>query len=172
VALDQSADGAEQIVGFLLGAIDRAAFRSELLTRHKLALGCRGALALITRPSLLRRFLRTRLSPYVARLLSRGDRTPPSRPEPERIIADLTAIAVDERARRSGAGRRLVDVFLDRCAAAGVPCVELVTATASPGAVAFYTATGWTPLREAVTRDGVHVQRFGREPDVPEGAGG
>lgn len=159
VAVHRSDDGRERCVGFLLGALDRTRFQRELLSLHRFALAARGLVALVVRPRLLRHFARTRLRPYASRLVHRGA------PAPEttgRRVGDLTAVAVSEVCRGSGIGSRLTGEFLGRCALAGTTWVELATPLDPPSAPAFYTATGWMPMRDTTTRDGVAVQHFGR----------
>ncbi|WP_158228180.1 N-acetyltransferase [Pseudonocardia sp. MH-G8] len=156
-AVRRDGDSGEEIVGFLIGATDRAAFLRELVTRHRRALLFRGALALALRPGVLTRFLRTRLRPYLGRLRNAEGRS--LRGQGTRT-ADLTAIVIVPSLRGSGVGSALVTEFLHRCAAAGTPAAELVTVTGSSGAAAFYARTGWVDMGGSVTRDGVQVQRF------------
>lgn len=161
VAVTPGTDGGQRISGFLVGATDRQAFRDELLTRHRRSMLTCGAVALIGRPRVLLRFLRTRLRPYLSRL--RPVRAPVSVP-PGAVrlapIADLTAIAVSPELRRTGTGSRLTDEFLRRCEHAGATKVELTTVADSEESIAFYTRTGWTALRSHTARDGRLVQRF------------
>ncbi|ODU04153.1 MAG: hypothetical protein ABS81_11550 [Pseudonocardia sp. SCN 72-86] len=74
-------------------------------------------------------------------------------------------MAVDDTHRGAGVGRSLAQEFVDRCALAGTQWIELVAAVDPPAAVAFYDATGWSPLRESSTRDGVIVRHYGRGVD-------
>lgn len=157
--------GREHIVGFLMGATDRRAFHHELLTQHRTALLGRGAIALAMRPRTFVRFLRIRLRPYLRGLRRSGTRRPETNDRAtgaREIVADLAAVAVAPAQRRTGAGRELVERFLDRCAAAGTPTVELVAATDPGDAITFYACTGWTARQRSVTRDGLPVQRFTR----------
>lgn len=161
VAVDPGSDGTGRIAGFLVGALDRHAFRQELLTRYRTRLAVRAVTALALRPRVLADFLRTRLRPYLRRLAApRREPSLPPGAEPAAQVADLSAIAVDPVLRRTGAGRRLTEEFLGRCAAAGAVRVELVTAADSAASVAFYTSTGWTARRRYDTRDGRALQRF------------
>lgn len=159
-------DGGRCVGGFLIGALDRDAFRHELLTRHRNRLAVRGIGALVVRPRALADFLRTRLRPYLHRLRATST-TPWLPPGAVRAapVADLTAVAVSPSLRRSGSGRRLADEFVERCAAAGASRVELVTDVDPPGPVSFYRRTGWTARRHQQTRDGRTVQRFVRWTD-------
>jgi GNAT superfamily N-acetyltransferase len=167
-------NGDERIVGFLIGAVDREAFIQELLTRHRNALLLRGVCALAVRPWVLGRFLRTRLRPYLRRLTRvearsrRGD-PPGAATRVEARIAELTAIVVIPPLRGTGAGRALVQEFLRRCSAGGAPTAELVTLSGPGSAADFYAHTGWTASGQAVTRDGLLVQRFRRPTGQTEG---
>ena len=177
VAVGPDPRGCDRVVGFLLGATDRRAFRRDVLSEHGWALFGYGVVTLALRPLTLVQFLRTRLGPYLQQLwpssaaARRTDGGARSRTVGD-LVGELTAVAVAPSIRRDGAGRTLVEEFLDRCAAAGTPAVELVTATSSATAVAFYVNTGWTRLGSCATRDGVPVQRFGRRLDVTEGVPG
>lgn len=157
--------GRERVDGFLLGATDRLRFRQDVLADHRAALLGRGTLALITRPRILTRFLRTRSGPYLRGLFRaparHGDRTGPGTDGGE-TVADLTAIVISPQLRRTGAGKELVATFLRRCAAAGTPTAELVTAIEPADAMNFYLRTGWTTQQQYVTRDGLRVQCFAR----------
>lgn len=172
-AVLQDPQGEERIAGFLIGAVDREALVQELLTRHRYALLVRGACALVFRPRVLGTFLQTRLRPYMRRLArvrdgSRGDA--PAAAGAGSRIAELTAIVVISPLRGTGAGRALVQEFLNRCSAQGVPTAELVTLSGAGSAAAFYAHTGWTACGQAVTRDGLQVQRFRRQTGQTEGS--
>lgn len=159
VAVERTAEG-EQCIGFLIGTLDRAAFRREVLSMHRSALVARGVVALGCRPAVLTHFVRTRLRPYLQRL-SNGVR--PIGPDAcSGRAGDLSAVAVDTVRRGAGVGSSLAQEFIDRCALAGTPWIELVAAIDPPSAAAFYDSTGWTPLRESTTRDGVIVRHYGR----------
>ncbi|MDX8048474.1 GNAT family N-acetyltransferase [Lentzea sp. BCCO 10_0798] len=160
----------EDVVGFLVGATDRLSFHRELLRNHRTALAVRGGLALVTRPAVLSDFTRTRLRPYLRRISGSSEPPVPKWSAPRAPVADLTAVAVATVARRGGAGRRLVETFLTRCAASGTRWAELVTALEPGGAQDFYASTGWSVLHDVVTRDGVSVRHFARRLDLPEGS--
>ncbi|GAA1266536.1 hypothetical protein GCM10009609_32100 [Pseudonocardia aurantiaca] len=166
--------GEEYLVGFLIGATDREAFKQELVGRHRNALMTRGVLALVLRPHVLIRFLRTRTRPYLHRL--RRAETGP-RPGTAHLgesrhrltTAELTAIVVAPALRRSGAGQALIGEFLGRCAAVGTPTAELTNVSGPRSAADFYSRTGWTEAGRSVTFDGQQVLKFrhntGHEPD-------
>lgn len=150
---DEPTDDGEQVAGFLVGAVDRGAFRVELLTRHRRALLMYGAGALLVRPRVLARFLRTRSTAYLRRL--RRPRIPGT--TSGTAVADLTAIAVAPRLHRGGAGRALTAEFLRICAASGATHVEVVADSAASG---FYERTGWRCGRTATARDGRSLRWF------------
>jgi GNAT superfamily N-acetyltransferase len=159
--------GREHIVGFLIGATDRDSFLQELITRHRNALLLHGALALLLRPRVLGRFLRTRLRPYLRRLRSAARRSDavgadPATPRERTRTADLAAIVIAPSLRHTGVGSALVQEFLRRCAAAGAATAELLTVSGPSGASGFYSRVGWTLTETCVSRDGVQVQRFHR----------
>lgn len=152
VSYDTAAQG-EPITGFLVGSIDRASFRRELLTRHRRDLLLHGACALLVRPLVLARFLRTRSATYVQRL--RRPRT--ADPTPGPLVADLTAIAVTPGRHRDGIGRALMKEFLRICTHGGATRAELV---ADDDASGFYERTGWRRGRPITTRDGRGLHWF------------
>lgn len=153
----------DRVVGFLLGATDLPAYRSEVLTRLRAMLMRSGLLALASRPRTLGYFLRTRLGSYLHRL-SRSRRGGARLAGDDRSVwgrtAELTAIAVEPRWRRSGVGVDLVDAFLRCCADAGADTAELLTVAGSTAATRFYTAQGWVPVGVEPARDGAAVQRL------------
>ncbi len=65
-------DGAP--VGYLVGVTDPAAHRSHVVHRHGRVLVARAVAAMLVRPSLAFRFLRTRVGLYTRKLLRRGSR--------------------------------------------------------------------------------------------------
>lgn len=151
VSYDPAADGV--VTGFLVGSVDRAAFRVDLLTRHRRELLLHGSGALIVRPRVLARFMRTRSSAYLRRLRRSGTRDR----VPGQAVADLTAIAVVPQRHRRGAGRALTEEFLRICVHAGAAHAELVADNAASG---FYERIGWESGRSASTRDGRSLRWF------------
>lgn len=143
----------EPVTGFLVGSVDRGAFRIELLTRHRRALLMYGVGALLVRPRVMARFLRTRSAAYLRRL--RRPRIPGARPGT--AVADLTAIAVAPRLQRGGAGKALNAEFLRICAAGDATRAEVVADGAASG---FYERTGWRCGRAATARDGRSLRWF------------
>lgn len=152
VSYDPAAAG-EPVTGFLVGAVDRARFQDELMTRHRRDLLLSGACALLRRPRVLAWFLRTRSTAYVRRL--RCSRAVGG--TPEAAVADLTAIAVAPERHRGGAGRALTEEFLRISARCGATRAELV---ADDDASGFYARTGWRGGRCAIARDGRSLRWF------------
>lgn len=155
VAYETTPQG-EWITGFLVGSTHRAAFRHELLTRHRRGLLVHGLVALLARPPLLARFLRTRLPAYLRRL--GGHRSPTAGSTPR--VGDLTAIAVDRSARRGGTGHALSGAYLSACVLDGTRRAELVTDVNAAGTADFYARAGWFRVRTETTRDGRRLLRF------------
>lgn len=162
VAVDPTARG-RGVVGFLLGTTDQASHTAALLANRRLLAGLAltGALALLRRPRLAVRFLRTRAGAWARRLFRR------SRPGPRSVgpdhhvpVAVLAAIAVHPRARRHDVGARLVSHFLDQAEAGPAGVAELVTRDGPDGAATFYERLGWRPRGQRVTRDGTTVRTY------------
>lgn len=170
-----------QPVGFLLAAIDSQAHRAHILRHHRLPLTALGLGALLTRPTVLVRFLRIRAGRYIQRvtcLPTRGGlahraspmavdaasgspAASPGAPRPaERApVAAVVALVVDVEVRRSGVGRAPLDAFSTLAEQAGAGRAELVTAWGS-GAEAFYERCGWSRATKRPNRDGSFVFPF------------
>jgi ribosomal protein S18 acetylase RimI-like enzyme len=160
---------------FLVGTLRNRAHYRWVMQRHGVGLATRMLLALWVRPRLAWVFARTRVGRYVRWVLRypfRHRRTaaaspgadaaepaaaPVTAPQP---VAVLTHVAVDEAARGNGAGRRLVEVFVDRAREAGAAEARLVT-DVDGGASAFYERLGWSLVGE---RNGESVVREYRLP--------
>lgn len=146
-------------VGYLVGTTDNAAHYRWVLRHRGVALALVAALPLVRQPKLARHFLRTRVRRYIRGgrlLLARTpERSASASAEPRRAV--LTHVAVVPTTRRSGAGRRLVDGFVDRAGGDDAHTVAVVTALGPDGASAFYQRLGWTVLRESVDADGEPV---------------
>lgn len=171
VAVDRQARG-EQVVGFLLGSTDQAAQTDALLRNRRtlLALGAAGLLALLRRPRLAARFVRTRGRPWLHKLMRRRTATastPGTRPP--RPVAVLAAVAVESGARGRGLGAALVRQFLAEVRASGAEVAELVTVVPGEGGagVGFYERLGWCATGERHTRDGTTVRTYVYRLDRP-----
>lgn len=114
------------------------------------------------RPRLAFAFLRTRAPGYRQLLLDRTRAASPPAAAPggtagERI-AVLLHVAVDAGERSDGAGRALVDAFVDLATRAGAARALLVTRDDADGAAGFYERLGWRHTDTRTDRDG-HVVR-------------
>jgi GNAT superfamily N-acetyltransferase len=65
----------------------------------------------------------------------------------------LHDIWVDEKARRTGAGRMLAEATVQRFAELGVPRVILMSAAKNEGAQRFFARLGWRPTMVEMTRE-------------------
>ena len=112
LALVAEVDG--RPAGFLVGTSDGRAHREHVLRQHGTSLAMRAGTAMICRPTVAWRFLRTRLVRYAIGFIRR--RSPSTAPsdEPESPTAVLSHVAVAPSARGSGAGTTLVNSFVQR----------------------------------------------------------
>lgn len=169
-----------RIVGFLAGTFDNARHVQTVLRRPPPRLVLSGLLALARHPSLGVEFLRTRVGRYLHRfrralvprrrtVATAAAAVPAARPGPadpqvvEPIVGVLTHVAVDDRARGTGAGRALVDAFLEQARHARVPEVRLVTSRRE-GAAGFYRRLGWGSVGTRRAADGTVVEEFQLHP--------
>lgn len=149
-------------LGFIVGTLDPAAHRQEVLGRHGTALAVAGALGLARRPKVAAWFLRTRAVRYATGLLRVARRRTPAAPGGARggPVAVLNHVAVSPEARGRDVGTLLVDAFLGAVRGAGVPAARLVTLAGGEGAGAFYRRLGWQEAGGYVDRDGVAWDRY------------
>jgi ribosomal protein S18 acetylase RimI-like enzyme len=174
------ADG-EHLAGVLIGTLDHHE-HAAWTTGSLWALGRAGAGALLRRPRLLRRFLRTRARRYargvgrrsMARLRSLvgtagrrrkpvvADDVGPVIPRSPRI-AVLSHVYVNPDYQGRGLGSKLVDAFVAAAREAGAERAELVTLTGSAGAGAFYAARGWQLCEEHDDADGRTFETYALE---------
>lgn len=150
--------------GFVLGVLRPAAHRRETLRQHGLGLAGQGLRAIVVRPHVLVRFLRTRSLAY-ARLLWRYLR--PGRPaapasDAPSAAAVLSHLAVDASMRGHGVGSVLVEAFVKAAAEERVPVVETWTLDRS----AFYESLGWTSAGCGQTFDGAALHKLIRRTGV------
>jgi GNAT superfamily N-acetyltransferase len=145
-------------VGMLAGVIHPAAHARWVMRRRGLRLAVLGALCLVLRPVVGIRFLHRRAGRYLRgwRRHRRRDVAPAARPE----SAVLSHVAVLGGARRTGAGRRLVEVFGGACREHDVPRISLLTLESPDGAGAFYAALGWRPGDIRTTPDGHRMREW------------
>jgi ribosomal protein S18 acetylase RimI-like enzyme len=148
--------------GMLVGTFDNAAHYRWAVRRRGLLLLAAGIVAMLGRPALAIEFLRTRTGRY-ARALWRALRSRRSaratRREPPRRVAVLTHVAVDPEARGAGAGRELVDEFVERARDRGADEVRLIT-RAGGAAADFYRRLGWRPRGRRRASDDSVVEEF------------
>ena len=148
--------------GVLVGTVhNRAHYR--WLRRHagrRLALA--GAAALLVRPRVALAFVRHRAARYLRawRLLGPGSRAEPRTDHDAGDVAVLTHVSVLPEARRTGAGRALVDAFVAAAAAAGSREARLVTLSGEQGAAEFYSRLGWSHCGDGHLADGHRISSF------------
>lgn len=151
--------------GYLVGPLDHRRHRAHVIQVHRRALAVRGAFALLRRPTVAWRFIRTRLPRYASALLrprppAAGDAAGDGR------VAVLAHVAVLSDERSAGAGSALVRAFTESARGAGATRCELVT-RADDGPVRFYERLGWERLGESRDRDGVLWTRLGLDLEPP-----
>jgi len=148
-------------LGFIVGTLDPAAHRQEVLARHGAALTVAGVLGLVRHLRVAAWFLRTRAVRYASGLLRLARRRAPgSGGGAAGRTAVLNHVAVSPEARGHAVGTVLVDAFLDAVRSAGVPAARLVTLADPDGAGPFYQRLGWQPAGGYVDHDGVSWDRY------------
>ena len=132
-------------VGFIVGTIDEATHYRHVVRRDRWSLGARGLLALITKPRLALRFVRTRALRYGRGLvrLSRRPAELPSEVTPLLTCGVLSHMAVEPSSRGAGIGATLLSAFEETACALGARTVRLSTATDNTAAQSFYERAGW-----------------------------
>jgi GNAT superfamily N-acetyltransferase len=145
-------------VGYLLGAVDDAAHHAFTARRHGWHLAMVASLALVTRPRLLIRFIRTRVRRYARTLLRLIRSNPPqvTRSATTTATGTLIHMAVEPTCRRSGVGQALVTTFVQVAAERGARRLRLVTRDGTNGAARFYEQLGWSRGPSMVDVDGQH----------------
>lgn len=140
-------------IGFVAGALDPAMHRRWLFRRRGLELASIGAMALIARPRVGLRFLRTRIQRYLGAWRSnRSGPLPDTRPEAP--VPHLFHVATVDGARGFGGGRALVDAFVAAADASGARSVTLTTLEGPDGAGDFYERLGWIRTAGGLVFDG------------------
>lgn len=161
----------DEVVGFVLGTLDRHANVAWIIQHHRRELIVAAARAMVRRPSVAAHFVRTRGVRYGRRLLGAVPSTrvadPGAVPEAEfSPAAVLEAVVVDPAARGRGVGSALVAAFVAEAADAGLRRVELVTKAGGTGAGGFYERAGWHQVGGHVDRDGDQVLTYRIDPRV------
>lgn len=130
-------------LGFLLGVVRPEEHAAWLRRKRRTRLAGLGALALLLRPPLLLRFLRTRVARYARAWRGASAATAPSKGSGSPAV--LSHVAVEPAARGLGAGRLLVEAFGAAARDAGAPEARLLTVSGEQGATTFYRRLGWQP---------------------------
>lgn len=146
--------------GYLVGTTRSNAHRQHVLRWHRSALAIQGFLGLLSTPSLLPTFLRTRALLYARKVVGR----PHARSaKPEGAdVAILHHLVVLPEYRGRGIGARLIAELEEAARHAGRTSLVLVTEAEGLGAW-YYTSTGWDAEGDHVTRDGLRLTTYTRE---------
>jgi ribosomal protein S18 acetylase RimI-like enzyme len=133
------AEDGPHVIGFVAGASSVREFYGRFCRQHGLRAGIAAAPRLL-RPSVLRRF--REIVSYPARSGDLPD-------------AELLSIAVDDRSRKKGLGRRLVRAVVDELGRRGAEEVKVVVDASNVAANRLYEAVGFRHAREIDVHDGV-----------------
>jgi ribosomal protein S18 acetylase RimI-like enzyme len=156
------AELAARPAGFLVGTLDHRRHREHVIGTHLRPLAVRGAVAVLFRPKVAWRFVRTRLVRYVGALLRPRQEAADAGADQDRV-AVLAHVAVLPPHRGIGVGSELVRAFLESARDAGAERCELVTRADDEGADDFYRRLGWHRIGESLDRDGVRWTRLGHD---------
>ena len=157
VALLATARGAP--IGLVAGPLEPRAHARWVLRHRGVRLAVRGAAALLVRPRVALRFVRTRVERY--RGAWRRARGTASQRSPEAIgTAVLTHVAILPGVQRAGVGERLVWAFVDAARSSGAEQIVLTTLDGPAGAAGFYRRLGWRLEDARETFDGTRVLTF------------
>ncbi|GAA1115541.1 hypothetical protein GCM10009603_35000 [Nocardiopsis exhalans] len=140
VALVAQVEG--EVVGFLVGSTDENAHHRHTLDLSRWGLARAGAMALLMRPELTTRFVRTRARRYLKGIRRFGERALPPTGATARTGV-LSHIAVDNTVRRGGVGATLVDGFTRIARVHNVERLRLYTGQDNEAAQRFYKRLGW-----------------------------
>lgn len=140
VALVAQVEG--EVVGFLVGSTDEDAHYRHTLDLSRWGLARAGVTALLTRPELTARFLRTRARRYLNGIRRSGERalTPTGTTVRTGV---LSHIAVDNTVRRGGVGAILVEGFIRIARVHNIERLRLYTSQDNDAAQRFYKRLGW-----------------------------
>ncbi|MFC3996221.1 GNAT family N-acetyltransferase [Nocardiopsis sediminis] len=139
--------------GFLVGSTDERVHRRHVLQLERWQLARAGAGALIVRPELTARFMRTRAQRYL-RGIRRASDPPAAHDTPQGRTGMLSHIAVDAPHRRTGVGVALVNGFAEIARVHGVDLLRLYTAHDNEPAQRFYERLGWQRQEQQPDMDG------------------
>lgn len=147
----------ETPVGMVVGVVRARAHRQWVLRHRGVRLAALGCAALVVRPRLALRFMRTRLARYSRALRrERSDGAAIRGGQP----AVLSHVAVAPGAEGAGLGGQLVEAFVDAARAAGAQRVVLATLSGEAGAAGFYRKLGWSESGSAQDFDGQSIVLF------------
>jgi GNAT superfamily N-acetyltransferase len=145
-------------VGMLVGVIRPGAHTRWVMRHRGVRLALLGVAGLGVRPITGFRFLERRAGRYLSSWRRNRRRGGPPTTRHESAI--LSHVAVVPGARRTGAGRRLVEAFVEACRAEDAPRAILLTLDSPEGAGAFYAALGWRPGEVRTTPDGHRMREW------------
>jgi GNAT superfamily N-acetyltransferase len=153
------------ILGFVVGAVDEQRHLAWIVRHRAPHLLLAATLALISRPALAVRFLRTRANRYARgglRLLRGRIRTTESTgPQVATGVAGvLSHVAVDPLERGRGVGAALVDAFVREATIRGASRVRTMTRADADGAGGFYLSLGWRRVGSRPDLDGAPYDHF------------
>ncbi|MFV2116875.1 GNAT family N-acetyltransferase, partial [Micromonospora sp. LOL_025] len=133
--------------------------------RAMASLALAGLVALVLRPRVAVRVLRTRVRPWARRVAHRRAAVvTPQRAGPVAAahVAVMTALAVRPEWRKAGIGVLLVDRFVEQVRNGDVRWVEAQTSTGPVGATGFYERLGWEAGTQQPVPDGDQVRTYRR----------
>lgn len=154
----------DQPVGYLVGTTDPRAHTRWVLRHRGARLALHGAVGVARSPRAGSRFVRTRLGRY-ARAWRRHRGNATEQGSARRIPAVLTHVAVLPGARGLGAGRRLVDAFVDAARERSASWALLTTLAGPDGAGSFYARAGWRLSTTRTGADGERIEEWTRTLD-------
>lgn len=155
----------DEPVGVLAATTDDLSHYRWATRSYGWRLGMAGVAALLSRPRVLWRFLRTRCARYVRGAVRLRRST--SKPESAQVIlqengrtGSLSHLAVADHAREAGVGRTLVTAYQGLAAAVGAERLNTSTRDGDAGASGFYRRLGWAPAGSMTDLDGRPFERF------------
>lgn len=148
-------------VGFLVGTLSHRQHYRYVIRQCGMALALHGIPALLARPAVAWRFLRTRALRYIRGVVRLGrtsvPRGQPSSNEEDAVLSHMVLVPT---ARGVGVGKRLVRAFCDEVRASGAPGIRLTTRADAAGASGFYERLGWCHVSDFVDQDGLAWTRL------------
>jgi ribosomal protein S18 acetylase RimI-like enzyme len=140
--------------GFLVGTIDRNAHYRHVARHGRYRLAAVGAVALVSDPAMLVRFVKTRSARYARGLLRFASQQPDSSQASDAAV--LSHVAIDPRYRRRSAASALVGSFEAIAASSGARAAHVLTRRDNDPARRLYEARGWVVSGEQIDVDGHH----------------